>query len=75
MNVMGVVARADEARGEILSFWSFFSKAPLPPVPEKSREVDFARVKEIPLISDERGSLLRLVRFLEPPPVKAVEPR
>ena len=75
MNVMGVVARADESRGEILSFWSFFSKAPLPTVPEKSREVDFVRVKDIPLITDEKGSLLNLVRFLEPPPVKPVGPR
>jgi spermidine synthase len=69
-NVVGVVARADEVRGEILSFWSSFSKEPLPPISEKCREVDFAQVKDVPLITDEKGSLLNLIRFFEPPPVK-----
>ena len=73
--VAGVVARADETRAEIISFWAFFSAQPLPPFQEKCLTVDFERVKDVALPTDEKGSLLSLMRFLTPPPVKAIEPR
>ena len=75
MNVVGVVARADESRAEIISFWSFLSQAPLPPLPEKCLEVDFNRVADMPMTTDEKGSLLRYIRFVTPPPVKEQKPK
>ena len=74
MNVAGVAAQADAARGEMPSMWAFLSDAPLPPPPAKSREVDFSRVRDIVPPADGCGSLLGLIRFIEPPPLKPQGP-
>jgi spermidine synthase len=68
LQVTGIISPQDGLA--VSAHWVFLTRTPVSFPADGTREINWAQVRGIALPSDERGSLLPLIRFGHTPPVK-----